>query len=160
MKKIVCFASAMLMILALCACSLEYSAMAEEGPFSYAYGKKSAFIYEYRWDGTEEGRTVEIPGKIGELKVEGIGGFFGRGLQMPFDVDISEWFDSLPGQPVEVTTSNGEKPVPDETVYIEFTVCPGPGVKNIKLYGNESWFREDGGRITEYVVRSVIKDER
>lgn len=75
-------------------CSLDYSTTEEDGEFSYAVGKKKAFVYEYIWDGEEDSMTVIIPRKYDGKEIIGIGGFYGRGLPMKFKIDASAYIDA------------------------------------------------------------------
>ena len=138
------------MLFVLCGCSLDFSEQADEGCFSYAYGKKAAFVNEYRWDGTEEGMTVIIPENYNGLPVVSVGGFFGRGLPMPFTLNISDHFGD-----VQWMTDDEIESV-DETADLDFTLVIPESIddEDIKLAECEwSQFAADkDGKITEYKV--------
>ena len=51
-----------------------------------------AFIYQYTWDGTEEGLRIEPPSKIDGCKVVRLGGYYGRGVPCSFWVEIEGMF--------------------------------------------------------------------
>ena len=147
MKKIIALVLSVLMLAALCGCSLDYSEQADEGAFSFAYGKKSAFVSEYRWDGSEEGKTIIIPESFGGLKVVSVGGYFGRGLPMPFYVDCSgNLADGL--KSLDPAVVNGA----DETVETVFTLVIPEGIEDVNLmYSEWSVFAEDeNGKVFEY----------
>ena len=74
-----------------CTLSLCYSEMVTEGPWSAALYRdgKEAFVYEYEWDGTEEGLRIE-PDEVEGCVVTRYGGFYGRGLPMPFYIIIPD----------------------------------------------------------------------
>ena len=74
-----------------CTLSLCYSEMVTEGPWSAALYRdgKEAFVYEYEWDGTEEGLRIE-PDEVEGCVVTRYGGFYGRGLPMPFYITIPD----------------------------------------------------------------------
>ena len=151
MKKVIVLLLYLLPVFLLCGCSLDFSEQAEEGSFSYAYGKKAAFITEYRWDGTEEGKTVVIPERINGLKVVSVGGFFGRGLPMPFYVDISDYFadDVQWKYPAEINSA-------DETVELAFTlILPEQiGYDDVTVTDWEwsEWAAAENGKTVEYQI--------
>lgn len=156
MKRLLRVLPVLICLLLLCGCALDYSSMETEGPFSYACGKHKAFIYRYSWDGTEEGKTVEIPDSFGEYRVVAVGGFYGRGLPMPFSVDIGDWIGRQPG-----TVLDSSSPVfdveADETVTLDFTFLIGPTVEDIRTSGEDCWYLEHDGTVTEFLVRTVIE---
>ena len=136
------------LVFLLCACSLNFSEQADDGCFSYAYGKKSAFVTEYRWNGTEEGMTVVIPESYNDLPVVSVGGFFGRGLPMPFVLNISDCFEN-----VQWTDADEIKSI-DETVNLNFILIIPEGIDedDVKLAEWE-WSQyavAPDGKTTEY----------
>ena len=134
----------------LCGCSLDFSEQADEGCFSFAYGKKAAFVTEYRWDGTEKGMTVIIPESYHGLPVVSVGGFFGRGLPMPFTLNIWDCFDDVRwAETDEIGTA-------DETVALVFTLVVPEGIddEDIRLEALE-WTQaavEADGKTVEYRI--------
>ncbi len=152
MKKICLGLVCILILILTCGCSTDFSQQAEEGDFSFAYGKKSAFVTEYRWDGTEEGKTILIPASYNDLKVVSVGGFFGRGLAMPFSVDISGFF----GADVQWVEPDDAFGSPEETVELNFTLVLPEGLdeEDVSIAGAEEarWILEEEGKITEYKV--------
>ena len=70
--------------------SLSYSETAKYEGWDIALDKdhSRAFAAAYRWDGdmSEEGRRVVIPETVEGCTVKKLGGYFGRGLPMPFSL--------------------------------------------------------------------------
>ena len=70
--------------------SLSYSKQAEYEGWSCALDPEHhrAFVSTYVWEGdmSEEGRRIVIPEMVEDCKVMKLGGYFGRGLPMPFSV--------------------------------------------------------------------------
>ena len=64
-----------------------YGEQVTEGPWSACLGESDAFVFEYRWNGTEEGLRIE-PGTMNGLPVTRYGGFMGRGVPMQFSIKI------------------------------------------------------------------------
>ena len=93
-----------------CTMALCYSETVTEGPWTAALYREGneAFVSEYKWDGTEEGLRIE-PGEVEGCLVTRYGGFFGRGLPMPFYITIPD--------AVSVSESDipGDVPVEDLT---------------------------------------------
>ena len=93
-----------------CTMALCYSETVDEGPWTAALYREGneAFVSEYKWDGTEEGLRIE-PGEVEGCLVTRYGGFFGRGLPMPFYITIPD--------AVSVSESDipGDAPVEDLT---------------------------------------------
>lgn len=67
--------------------STNYGEIAKEGSWEGALDRKHsrAFVSSYYWDGTEEGKRIE-PSMLDNCTVTKYGGYFGRGLPMPFAV--------------------------------------------------------------------------
>ena len=93
-----------------CTMALCYSETVDEGPWTAALYREGneAFVSGYKWDGTEEGLRIE-PGEVEGCLVTRYGGFFGRGLPMPFYITIPD--------AVSVSESDipGDAPVEDLT---------------------------------------------
>ncbi len=76
--------------------SLKYSKTTEENNMHFGMdpkGKK-AYVAACFWDGTEEGRRFVIPDTVEGCTVFKLGGFYGRGLPMPFFIHAAS--DELP----------------------------------------------------------------
>ena len=92
MKKIiVCLLMIISIFLTSCGdWSLSYSEQAEYEGWSAALDMDHhrAFVSGYVWDGdmSEDGRRIVIPETVEGCTVKKLGGYFGRGLPMPFQV--------------------------------------------------------------------------
>lgn len=151
MKKLLVLILCLSALFTACGCSLEYTYTADEGAFSFACGSKNAFVTEYRWDGTEEGLAVVIPAEYNGLKIVSVGGFFGRGLPMPFDVDIS---GALGAGVTLSETYEGDAVSDSAELDFVLSVPENIGFDDIKiacpkcvLYASDA-----EGKVTEYVI--------
>ena len=138
-----------LLLALLCGCSLDFSQQADDGAFSYAYGDKEAFVNEYRWDGSEEGLTIYIPDSFNGLPVVSVGGFFGRGLPMPFSIDCSAFFPDN----VQFAEESEIESI-DETTEFSFTLIIPDKISSDELkIGAAEWSQyviEKDGKVIEY----------
>ena len=140
---------------ALMGCGKVYESEGTEGNFKYAYSEEDAFIYEYVWDGTEEGMTIEIPDSIGGKPVTAIGGYYGRGLPMDFQVNIKEAIapegDNWATQIYEPNTIN-------ETIVLEFVVIKSPAEEDEVAYESSYYKKVEDGVYTEYKVKIEMQE--
>lgn len=148
MKRIWLILLAGVLTVVLCGCSLQYSTTEDDGPFSYACSNKDAFLYEYRWDGTEEGMTIAVPDSYGSRKVTAVGGFFGRGLPMPFCVDASRYFENMQGEWLNQEPETGA----DETITLTFVLKTGKNVKEFRPQFGIEYYSENG-KVTRYEIQ-------
>lgn len=156
MKKLFICLLCILPIFILCGCSLDFSETADEGDFSFAYGNKAAFVTEYRWDGTEAGMTVRIPERYNGLKVVSVGGFFGRGLPMPFSVDISAFFEDGVQWVDPAETEHI-----DEEIALDFMlILPKQIGPDDVLLAESQWAVQKDGKTIAYTVNIGIEYER
>lgn len=81
----------MAMIMLLTACSTA-AYKDTYGDFSYAYRnlKGNGYIYSYAWDGSADKMDIYIPDKINDVKITGLGGYYGRGLPMQFEIALPD----------------------------------------------------------------------
>ena len=93
MKRLIMLLLAVFAVLSVTACgswdwSLHYDKTYKAGGFDFGLNTegKEAFAAAYVWDGTEEGRRIVIPDEVEGCTVFKLGGFYGRGLPMPFYV--------------------------------------------------------------------------
>ena len=116
MNKIAILCFALVMILCGCTSSMDYSDEVTDGPWTAVISGEggSAFVVSYLWDGTKEGLRLE-PNTVSGCFVTGFGGYMGRGLPMPFYLDI-------PG--ARTTDASG---VPEDAEFedITFTIVIG-----------------------------------
>lgn len=135
-----------------CTTALSFSDTADNGEFKYAMSDKEAFVTVYHWDGTEEGKKIDIPAQIDGKKVVSVGGFFGRGLPMPFQIDTAEAFDDIPG---EWLNQLPEGKTADETIPLVFTVNVPSGIE-IKNYNVFTNYNSNDGKITAYEEQMIF----
>lgn len=159
MKKNI-FLYTILMILAmlfLVGCSLEYSSKEKDDDFQYAVAKKKAFVANYLWDGKEESMTVKIPKKYGEKDIVGIGGYYGRGLPMPFEVDISAFQEEdIKAGAQPINERDVEKV--DRQVELNFLILyRGELKEGIKANQNHCEYLILNGVVTKYEVYLDIR---
>ncbi len=133
-------------VLLLCACSFEFSEQARDGDLLYEYGNKKAFVARYYWDGRDETRTVVIPQKYEGRKLVSVGGFAGRGLPMPFYVDITRYFPED-----TVFLKNVDDEDISEVRELQFTLILPGSIEDVHLAFSESVVEEDG-KLIEYRV--------
>ena len=145
MKKFFALFLCVLLAVLMSGCSLDYSNQADEGCFSFAYGDKAAFVTAYRWDGTDEAMTIVIPEEYDGRRIESVGGFFGRGLPMPFSVDISACF------PEDALLDSAEVTAIDETVQLNFTLVVPKRISDVK-FEESQWIVSKDGKTVEYDV--------
>jgi len=118
-KRKVLISIVSLMIFLLGGCT-GYGEHVTEGSWSAYLGENDAFVYEYRWDGTDEGLRIDPPAMKG-LPVTRYGGYMGRGVPMQFSIKI-------PGAGL-----CRQKVVPKEEIIgtIEFTLVVGSRISDI-----------------------------
>ncbi len=82
---IVCVALSIL----LCGCCLWYDAEAE-GNITYGYSDvlKNAFIGFYEYEGSYNNIVIELPNYYKDYPITSLGGYTGRGVPLPFDIDF------------------------------------------------------------------------
>ena len=136
--KFILVMSCILMAFLLGGCT-GYGERVTEGPWSAYLGESDAFVYEYSWDGTEEGLRID-PGTMNGLPVTRYGGFMGRGVPAQFSIKI-------PG-----AGQSRQNVVPKEEIIdtIEFTLVIGSQIRDIIIsnYGLGGYYlldeRKDG----------------
>ena len=161
MKKILMLVLTVIMLFLLSACgkwdwSLHYDKTYKAGGFDFGLdteGKK-AFAAAYVWDGTEEGRRIVIPDEVESCTVFKLGGFYGRGLPMPFYV-------VTPAGPEESVIPAGEEGGP-RTEEILFTLVLGQNLTEIgNVRESELFFAyEDGAQVEYHPVFAFEVDEK
>ena len=151
MKKTLKLLLFVLFLLLLSGCgdwSLQYSETTVSGKWEAALARneKKAFVYAYHWDGdlSEEGRVVTVPDEVEGLRILKLGGYYGRGLPMPFTV-LTPYPAALP----EGETAVNEKD-PEPCV---FTLRLGPELREIENVGWPAVFYVE--RDGEYVLMAA-----
>ena len=135
MKKSLCVILSVFLCLLLCACgdwSLNYDKTGTSGSWDVAYDtdRKKAFVSAYSWDGSEEGKIITVPDEIEGYRVIKIGGYFGRGLPMPFSVQIySDQFGKDGYSAQKPDPSLFDKPL--RIVELPFTLRLGDNIEKI-----------------------------
>ena len=167
MKRVMILILAALTVFCLAGCgldwSLKYSKKVKADGFDIALNPegKQAFAAACAWDGTDEGRRIVIPDVVEGCTVFKLGGYFGRGLPMPFyvatPVDQTE-----PAPTNESGEPTGETKAA-RTEEILFTLVFGPYLEEIANV-RESWDftvdEEDGTRVTYHPVFAFEVDEK
>lgn len=153
------FIVVILAVEALCisGCSLDYTDQADMGAFSLAYGKRQAFINEYRWDGSEENRVIRIPEEYEGRKVTALGGYFGRGLPMPFYIDMQEVYGN--GKTESDWGSQDYTVDADEIIYEDFTLILGAGIKDVEYVIATVKFKDENAVVAVVPRVYVVCDE-
>ena len=168
MKRLITLLLAVFAVLSVTACgswdwSLHYDKTYKAGGFDFGLdteGKK-AFAAAYVWDGTEEGRRIVIPDEVEGCTVFKLGGFYGRGLPMPFYVAMPA--DQTGPAPTNESGEPAGETKAARTEEILFTLVFGPNLTEIANV-RESWDftvdEEDGTRVTCHPVFAFEVDER
>ena len=93
MKKLLVALVSILLLFSLCSCCLYYDShgITENSlEIHYATTIKKAFLGDYYWDGSEEGKTIIIPETFEGCTITAFGGSFGRGVPSPFCVVFTD----------------------------------------------------------------------
>lgn len=160
MKKMIIYLSALLLIF-LCSCgdwSLSYSQQTDLDGWHAALDvdHHRAFVSDYTWDGdlSEEGRQLVIPETIEGCTVMKIGGYFGRGLPMPFSVSTP----AAGGEEKEIMNPNNPKPLVF-TLVINKSLSE---IENVRMASNDDEapdriYLEEGDWLCAYDVYFRVK---
>ena len=162
MKRLITLLLAVFVVLSVTACgswdwSLHYDKMYKAGGFDFGLNTegKEAFAAAYVWDGTEEGRRIVIPDEAEGCTVFKLGGFYGRGLPMPFYV-------AVPADLGESAVPAGEEGGP-RTEEILFTLVFGPNlteIGNVRESADFIAYAEDGKPVQYHPVFAFEVDEK
>lgn len=159
-KKIISFILLILCSVLLAGCAMEYYTTEEDGNFTYALAKKKAFLAGYTWDGTEEGMKITVPKKFDGKKIVAIGGFYGRGLPMPFTVDSSAYYQADVNSGAELIQENEVDHV-EKKIQLNFLVIyKGELTEGIDADTNYSEYMKLNGVITEYEYNIDIRAKK
>ena len=151
MTRLITLLLAVFAVLSVTACgswdwSLHYDKTYKAGGFDFGLNTegKEAFAAAYVWDGTEEGRRIVIPDEVEGCTVFKLGGFYGRGLPMPFYV-------AVPADP-HIFFPESEKETPERTEEFLFTIVLGPNLAEIaNVRESADWLAyEDDGTLVQY----------
>ena len=92
-----------------------------------------AFVSSYNWDGTDETKKIVIPEEYDGIKINALGGYYGRGVPCAFGVDlpdsylndlcdeVNQWFCSDIYEDVESV----------DTIYLNFDLHISKNIKQI-----------------------------
>lgn len=143
----------------LAGCALEYSDTEKDGDFRYAVAKKKAFVSEYFWDGTEENMTIVIPKSYDEKDIVSVGGVFGRGLPMPFRINIEDFVEEDMGKGAEEIESYDVEDV-DREVELDFLVLYKGELEEDNNFGDYSCYYTLNGNVTEYDITIDLQKKK
>ncbi len=139
---------------AMSGCSLFYHGVFDgESGFYLCYSDlhKDCFVGEYAWDGTEDGKTIFLPETYKNYPVTKLGGYFGRGVPMPFHVELPLHADYVTD--VEPEDAPDWYPNGYEVVDMTFTLVVGENLREV-YYTNNPYFAQENsdGSYTLYRV--------
>ena len=167
MKKLSAILLILLMMVSLSSCvgdwSLNYSDTVTADGWDIALDRdgKKAFAAAYVWDGSEEGRRIRIPDIVEGCTVFKLGGYFGRGLPMPFYVAMP--VDQTEPAPTNESGEPTGETKAERTEEVLFTLVFGPYLEEIANV-RESWDfivdEADGTRVTYHPVFAFEVDEK
>ena len=93
MKKLYVAFLCFITCLSLTGCSLlfDYQNDAIDN-FDIGYSKvlNEAFVSSYNWDGTDDTKKIVIPEEYNGIKINALGGYYGRGVPCAFGVDLPD----------------------------------------------------------------------
>ncbi|MCR4793253.1 MAG: hypothetical protein K5871_10910 [Lachnospiraceae bacterium] len=126
-----------------CTSSLDYSETVNEGPWTAALYREGgeAFVTGYEWDGTEEGLRIE-PNEVEGCLVTRYGGYFGRGLPMPFSISVSD----------SVFVNASEIPADADVEDVTFTMVITNTIYDVFINDLEGFFclEDENGNLSYY----------
>ncbi len=78
-------------------CCLFYDLVRNVNGFDVGYSARTndAFLGSYSWDGKEESLNIEIPEEYKGAPITSLGGYFGRGVPTPFNIEVSRQAQQL-----------------------------------------------------------------
>lgn len=152
LRSTICKLSVMTaLMLLITGCSLDYSDMVKEDSFEYAVASDRAFVCRYFWDGSEDDMVIEIPDDYQGKPIVSVGGIYGRGLPVPFRIEIDSYVEKNLGK--EATPVNDYDPATVDTrVDLNFCVIYPEGMQADIYMGNTYCYDADGLR-TEYNLK-------
>ncbi len=132
--------------------SLNYGKTVNEGSWEGALDRKHkrAFVSCYYWDGSEEGKRIEATVLDG-CTVTKYGGFFGRGLPMPFSV-----------LPLEGSVSSDDIPADTDVEDVTFTLVVNPEIRDIIIRNSDTYYtveNPDGTNSYCHIVYEIELDK-
>ena len=142
--------------------SLKYDRTLEQGGFEFGLDTQGAkaFAASYLWDGSDAGRRITVPDTVEGCTVFKLGGYYGRGLPMPFCIVVpaDETAPSVKGE-----SKAAEAETPGRTEEVLFTLVFGPyltKIENIRESADYAVYEADGTRVTYHPVFAFEVDEK
>lgn len=147
MKKFIVFFAILSVLFVVAAC---FDSRVTDGNLTYNVSDYEVSLCEYDWDGTEEGRVINVPAYIDGKEVTSIGGYSGSSTPTHLVVDIKDAFEDVN----EWCIGSSFYDVVDE-VTIDFDLVTSIARENIEL-GPNKYYREVEGGIIVYNVNVNI----
>lgn len=132
--------------------SLNYSRITEYGGWEIALDPEggNAFAASFRWDGSEEGKRIVVPDEVEGCPVFKLGGYYGRGLPMPFGI-------AMPYSTYGEADPQKRKDPEEETV---FTLVIGKNLQEIQNVADfPDYIRVDEKTGEEKICRVAFRVE-
>ena len=131
--------------------------------FSVGYHPETgrAFLGVYHWDGREETMDIPLPDEVFDCRVTALGGYFGRGVPVPFTVELPEGFGhTREGFGEDLWDYALEKYPNAEVVELPFTVHIGKDLKEIQeeAFGSCYGFTAEGHEVLYHITLTVDCD--
>ena len=157
-KRIITLIASALLCLAFTGCtsdadfSLNYGETVKEGSWEGALDRKHsrAFVSCYYWDGSEEGKKIEATTLDG-CTVTKYGGYFGRGLPMPFSV-----------LPVNGGVSADDIAADADVEDVTFTLVVNPEIRDLNLSNGDVYYTAENPDGTDsycHIVYEIKLDD-
>ena len=133
--------------------------------FSVGYHPETgrAFLGVYHWDGREETMDIPLPDEVFDCRVTALGGYFGRGVPVPFTVELPESFGCVREGFGEDLWDDALEADPDaEVVELRFTAHVGRNLRRVELARVTNMRAEapDGREVLYHITLSVDCDQR
>ena len=92
-----------------------------------------AFVSSYNWDGTDETKKIVIPEEYDGLKINALGGYYGRGVPCAFGVDLPDsYLNDLCGEVDRWVCSDVYEDVESvDTIYLNFDLHISKNIEQI-----------------------------
>lgn len=122
-----------------------------------------AFLGVYHWDGQEETMDIPLPDEVFDCRVTALGGYFGRGVPVPFTVELPESLGRVQEGFGEELWEDALEANPDaEVVELRFTAHVGRNPRKVELarVTNVRVETPDGREVLYHITLSVNCDPR
>lgn len=130
MKKAFSF-SLVIIVFLLSGCCMFYESETQDNFILYEnkHGD-DCFLGTYIWDGSDDGKKIIIPDEYNGKAITSLGGYYGRGVPVGFDIDISEFYSPSDEYIVwsEVANPNENN---TEIIYIDFELTIGKNITEV-----------------------------